>query len=113
MSSADRGETWTTAPLPDEIAGPPLRQHGFVGMDYNHPDTLYLGAAAEGLWRSTDGGAQWQKRHPYYIGPVAVGFDSADTSSRWPDRRQRSADEHRAQHRCRLDVGRGGRRQQR
>ena len=34
--------------------------------------------AAEGLWRSTDGGAQWQKRHPYYIGPVAVGFDSAD-----------------------------------
>ena len=77
MSSADRGETWTTAPLPDEIAGPPLHR-GFVGMDYNHPDTLYLGAAAEGLWRSTDGGAQWQKRHPYYIGPVAVGFDSAD-----------------------------------
>ena len=78
MSSADRGETWTTAPLPDEIAGPPLRQHGFVGMDYNHPDTLYLGAAAEGLWRSTDGGQQWQKRHPYHIGPVAVGFASAD-----------------------------------
>ncbi len=77
MSSVDRGETWTTAPLPDEIAGPPLHR-GFVGMDYNHPDTLYLGAAAEGLWRSTDGGAQWQKRHPYYIGPVAVGFDSAD-----------------------------------
>ncbi|MCU0503258.1 MAG: hypothetical protein MUC51_16170, partial [Anaerolineae bacterium] len=34
--------------------------------------------AAEGLWRSTDAGAQWQKRHPYHIGPVAVGFDSAD-----------------------------------
>jgi photosystem II stability/assembly factor-like uncharacterized protein len=79
MSSADRGETWTTAPLPDEIAGLPLRQHGFVGMDYNHPDTLYLGAATEGLWRSSDGGAQWQKRHPYHIGPVAVGFNSADT----------------------------------
>ena len=78
MSSADRGETWTTVSLPAEVAGLPLRYRGFVGLDYNHPETIYLGANAQGLWRSTDGGVNWEKRHPYHIGPVSVSFDRSD-----------------------------------
>jgi len=75
MRSADRGGTWETIVLPDEILGPAL-QGGFISMDYNHPATLYIGALAQGLWRSTDGGATWEKRHPMNTGPVAVSFDN-------------------------------------
>ncbi|MGC8780630.1 MAG: hypothetical protein ACP5UQ_07170, partial [Anaerolineae bacterium] len=78
MSSADRGETWTTVPLPAGVAGGPLAYRGFVGLDYNNPQTIYLGAVTQGLWRSSDGGASWSRRHLYPFGPVAVSFDHPD-----------------------------------
>jgi YVTN family beta-propeller protein len=74
VSSTDRGETWETVPLPPEVAGTPLTYRGYVGMDYNHPQTLYLGAVSQGLWRSTDGGATWQKIHTLPAGPVTVSL---------------------------------------
>ena len=55
--------------------GEALEADSYLGMDYNHPATLYLGAGTQGLWRSTDGGTSWEKRHPIHIGPVAVGLD--------------------------------------
>ena len=67
MRSADRGRTWETIPLPVLAS--------YVGIDYSHPATLYLGAMTDGLWRSTNSGATWEKRHPMSIGPVAVSFD--------------------------------------
>ncbi len=79
MRSANRGATWETVALPAELIG--TLDDGYVSMDYGHPDTLYLGARAQGLWRSTDGGATWVKRHPMDIGPVAVSFD--DPASLW------------------------------
>ena len=79
MRSADLGATWETMPQPD-LAGMPLRP-SYVGMDYNHPATLYLGAIADGLWRSTDAGLSWEKRHPIFAGPVTVGL--SDPSVLW------------------------------
>ena len=79
MRSADRGATWETMPQPD-LDGMPLRP-SYVGMDYNHPATLYLGAIADGLWRSTDAGLSWEKRHPIFAGPVTVGL--SDPSVLW------------------------------
>ncbi|PKO23699.1 MAG: hypothetical protein CVU38_02680 [Chloroflexi bacterium HGW-Chloroflexi-1] len=79
MTSADRGATWATAPLPAEIAGAPLQYVGYVGMNYNAPQQLYLGASWNGLWRSADGGANWEKRHPINTGPVTVSLDDAAT----------------------------------
>jgi Tol biopolymer transport system component/photosystem II stability/assembly factor-like uncharacterized protein len=73
MRSADRGDVWQTASLPVELAG--ALGDGYIGIDYLHPDTLYLGARDLGLWRSTDGGDTWIKRHPLNTGPVAVSLD--------------------------------------
>lgn len=75
MSSTDRGANWTLVSLPEEITGAPLQYRGFVGMDYNHPSVLYIGARSKGLWRSTDGGATWALVHPINAGPVTVGLD--------------------------------------
>ncbi len=74
VSSPDRGETWSYLALPAAL-GDALEGDAALGMDYNHPATLYLGAGTQGLWRSTDGGVSWEKRHPIQIGPVAVGLD--------------------------------------
>jgi TolB protein len=79
MRSADRGATWETVALPPELPG--ALGDGYISLDYNHPETLYLGARARGLWRSTDGGATWIKRHPLDTGPVAVSLD--DDATLW------------------------------
>ncbi|MEZ4633747.1 MAG: hypothetical protein R2856_02005 [Caldilineaceae bacterium] len=73
--SLDRGVNWTYLALPDDIAGAPLQYRGAIAMDYNHPSTLYIGAGAQGLWRSVDSGAAWTKISALQAGPVAVSFD--------------------------------------
>ena len=77
MRSGNRGATWETVALPAELVG--TLDDGYIGMDYMHPDTLYLGARALGLWRSTDGGATWIKRHPLDTGPITVSLDDPAT----------------------------------
>ena len=74
MRSANRGATWATVALPPELLG--TLGDGYVSIDYTHPSTLYLGARSLGLWRSTDSGATWIKRHPLDAGPVAVSLDN-------------------------------------
>jgi YVTN family beta-propeller protein len=74
VTSADRGATWSYMAMPTAL-GEVLEGGAFLGMDYNHPSRLYLGAGTQGLWRSTDGGVNWEKRHPIQAGPVAVSLD--------------------------------------
>ena len=73
--SPDHGVNWTYLALPDDIAGSPLQYRGAVTMDYSHPSTLYIGAGAQGVWRSNDGGVTWAKNSAIQAGPVAVSFD--------------------------------------
>ncbi len=75
--SPDRGAHWSYLALPDAIAGAPLQYRGAISMDYNHPSTLYIGAGAQGLWRSSDSGTTWAKISPIQAGAVAVSFDNA------------------------------------
>ena len=77
MRSGNRGATWETVALPAELVG--TLDDGYIGMDYMHPDTLYLGARSLGLWRSTDGGVTWIKRHPLDTGPITVSLDDPAT----------------------------------
>jgi photosystem II stability/assembly factor-like uncharacterized protein len=77
MRSGNRGATWETVALPAELVG--TLDDGYIGMDYMHPGTLYLGARALGLWCSTDGGVTWIKRHPLDTGPITVSLDDPAT----------------------------------
>jgi TolB protein len=77
MRSANRGATWETVVLPADLAG--TLANAYVGIDYVNPNTLYLGARDQGLWRSTDGGATWIKRHPLDAGPITVSLDDPAT----------------------------------
>jgi photosystem II stability/assembly factor-like uncharacterized protein len=56
LRSADHGQNWTTT-LTHEFGefGIPL------GIDPDHPDTLYFGGDSDSLFRSTDGGATWAR----------------------------------------------------
>ncbi|MFZ2422190.1 MAG: hypothetical protein WA029_13715 [Anaerolineae bacterium] len=78
VRSDDRGENWSYLPLPALISGAPLRSRGYIGMDYNHPQTLYIGASYQGLWRSTDAGTSWARRSDIQAGPVTVSLDNPD-----------------------------------
>ncbi len=77
MRSENRGATWDTVALPAELTG--TLAEGYISMDYVNPGTLYLGVRALGLWRSTDGGTTWIKRHPLDTGPLAVSLDDPAT----------------------------------
>lgn len=81
MSSTDRGQTWATVQIPPQIAGNPLKTYGYVGIDYSHPEVLYLGAGQQGLWRSGNGGGNWTEINSIQAGPVTVGLD--DSSILW------------------------------
>lgn len=76
--STDRGASWTYLALPDQIAGAPLYR-GYIAIDYMNPQTQYLGARQQGLWKSSDGGATWSQRHAIPAGPVAVSLDNPST----------------------------------
>lgn len=61
LRSADQGRTWQAARLPIQLAA---NQDGRdmgerLAVDPRDDRVLYLGSPANGLWRSTDGGASW------------------------------------------------------
>jgi photosystem II stability/assembly factor-like uncharacterized protein len=98
VRSTDRGATWSYLPLPDPIAGAPIYR-GYVGIDYLHPETQYLGVRQQGLWKSSDGGATWSQRSAINAGPLTVSLDNPDvlwTGIPWSNQYQstlvRSAD---------------------
>jgi hypothetical protein len=63
LSSGDQGRTWRTTPLPIQLGS---NQDGRdmgerLAVDPSDDKVLYLGSPANGLWRSTDGGASWSQ----------------------------------------------------
>lgn len=64
LRSTDKGETWRTTVLPFKVGGNmPGRGMGErLSIDPNKSSILYFGAeSGNGLWRSTDYGATWNK----------------------------------------------------
>ena len=64
MRSTDRGTTWESTPLPFKVGGNmPGRSMGErLVIDPNKNNIIYFGARGEnGLWKSTDYGATWNK----------------------------------------------------
>ena len=61
LRSADQGRSWQASPLPIQLAS---NQDGRnmgerLAVDPGDDAVLYLASPANGLWRSTDGGADW------------------------------------------------------
>lgn len=56
LKSDDYGQSWFTTLTHDYgVYGVP------VEYDHDHPDTFYFGGDADGLFRSTDGGKNWER----------------------------------------------------
>ena len=63
LRSADRGQHWTTVPVPFRMGG---NENGRglgerLAIDPNRTTTLFFGSRHDGLWRSEDSGAHWAK----------------------------------------------------
>ncbi|MDQ2588390.1 cellulose binding domain-containing protein [Saccharothrix yanglingensis] len=84
LSSADRGRTWETSPLPFKLGGNmPGRGIGErLVVDPNDNRVLYLAApSGKGLWRSTDHGATWAQVTSFPNAGNHVPDPSADPDS--------------------------------
>lgn len=85
LRSDDQGRTWQTAVLPIQLGS---NQDGRnmgerLAVDPDDDSVLYLASPANGLWRSTDGGASWSQvttfpvtSTPDDIGLSFVTFDT-------------------------------------
>lgn len=62
LRSEDRGKTWQRTPMPFKFGGnEPGRSNGErLAVDPRSPQTLYLGTRRNGLWKSSDRGANWE-----------------------------------------------------
>ncbi|MFE4054152.1 cellulose binding domain-containing protein [Streptomyces sp. YIM B13518] len=82
LRSTDRGASWRKADLPFKLGGNmPGRGMGErLAVDPNRNSVLYLGApSGNGLWRSTDAGANWSKVTSF-PNPGNYAQDPSDTS---------------------------------
>ncbi|WP_053635914.1 cellulose binding domain-containing protein [Streptomyces sp. XY152] len=82
LRSTDRGASWKKADLPFKLGGNmPGRGMGErLAVDPNRNSVLYLGApSGNGLWRSTDAGANWSKVTSF-PNPGNYAQDPSDTS---------------------------------
>jgi photosystem II stability/assembly factor-like uncharacterized protein len=86
LRSNDRGNTWQVTDMPIQMGG---NENGRsmgerLAIDPNLPSILYFGSRKNGLWKSTDSGASWDKvksfsvsDDPNKIGIPVVLFDKA------------------------------------
>ena len=63
LRSNDKGNTWNTVDMPIKMGG---NENGRsmgerLAIDPNQPSILYFGSRKNGLWKSTDSGAKWDK----------------------------------------------------
>ena len=63
LRSNDRGNTWQQTDMPIQMGGnEDGRSNGErLAIDPNLPSILYFGSRKNGLWKSTDSGASWDK----------------------------------------------------
>jgi len=52
-----------------------------IATDPSNADVVYLGAAAGGIWKSTDGGTSWSPKFPTNQGSFAIGAIAVDPSN--------------------------------
>ncbi|WP_337099869.1 X2-like carbohydrate binding domain-containing protein [Paenibacillus sp. YIM B09110] len=84
LASSDKGATWTRTPLPFKVGGNQLgRGNGErLQVDSNLPNVLWMGSNKDGLWKSTDSGASWNKVTSFpAAGTSFVFIDSSSSSS--------------------------------
>lgn len=85
FASADRGSSWQRHDLPFQLGGnEDGRQTGErLQVDPHNNRILYLGTSRDGLWRSMDYGANWEKlkSFPVPAGKGGVGFVLPDAQS--------------------------------
>ena len=74
--SEDGGESWSQ----DNSGLPGTDVHG-LGMDPQHPDTLYAYIVDAGIYRSTDAGESWEplSAEAGVMGPILVDPSNSDT----------------------------------
>ncbi len=61
LRSSDRGNTWQSTEMPIKMGGnEPGRSNGErLAVDPHQPSILYFGSRKNGLWKSTNSGADW------------------------------------------------------
>ncbi len=86
LRSANQGRTWQITSLPIQLAS---NQDGRntgerLAVDPGDDSVLYLGSPANGLWRSTDGGATWAqvKSFPVTASANSIGLSFVTFGSR-------------------------------
>ncbi len=77
LRSEDKGRTWRRTLMPFKMGGNEAgRANGErLAVDPNDGDILYFGSRRDGLWRSADRGATWQKveSFPFKFEPAPAG----------------------------------------
>ncbi|ANY68207.1 hypothetical protein BBD42_18290 [Paenibacillus sp. BIHB 4019] len=84
LASSDKGATWTRTPLPFKVGGNQLgRGTGErLQVDPNLPNVLFMGSNKDGLWKSVDSGATWNKVTSFPAsGTTFVLFDPSSSST--------------------------------
>ena len=84
MMSTNRGNSWTEVDLPVKLGGNDLGHYTGerLQVDPNLPSTLFLGTTLDGLWKSTDSGATWNRVTT--LTPTNLNFVALDQSSSPP-----------------------------
>jgi len=84
LTSTNRGRAWTQIDLDTKIGGNDLAHYTGerLQVDPNLPSTLYLATTTEGLWRSADYGATWNRIRT--LMPNNLNFVCIDPSSSKP-----------------------------
>ncbi len=76
LRSSDRGNTWQKTDLPIKMGGnEDGRSNGErLVVDPNKPSILFFGSRKNGLWKSTDSGANWDKVQGFGADDGGKGF---------------------------------------
>ena len=84
LISTNRGTTWTQVNLPMKLGGNDLGHYTGerLQVDPNLPSTLFLGTTLDGLWKSADSGATWNRVTT--LTPTNLNFVALDQSSARP-----------------------------
>ncbi len=83
LKSVDRGASWTNVKMPIKMGGnEPGRGLGErLAIDPNNSSILYFGSRHDGLWRSVDAGASWNKAAAFPYSGKALPTQQWDSNA--------------------------------